>query len=359
MKIFFLLVLLSNIIFFLWEFNSARRYIDITPKNDEIKQIFLLSELPAKETEAILVVANNKPTSIESIESLVLDRKKLALEPSPSQLIESVQLTKDDVKLLDNSESENEQYVQIVELEKSTVELEEAEEVGEVVTKQPDIVKEIITPSVQTGELESIQTAELDSTLEGDENKLSDIKQDIPLDTVDTVETVENKLLKEEGKESAVDLQMEKQLFCYQAGPFLDEKALNDWAMTNAQKASSVTHLNKDVQTATTFLVYYPKSESYEQSKRNIQMLKRKGISDFWLFRKGELKGAISLGLFAKESRALVLQKKFSKTGLKVEIMPRYKTASVWYAKIYSDTKLTEQSMRISEKQEFSVCDSI
>ncbi|NOQ76365.1 MAG: hypothetical protein GQ475_00960 [Methylococcaceae bacterium] len=88
-------------------------------------------------------------------------------------------------------------------------------------------------------------------------------------------------------------------------------------------------------------------------------MLKKRGISDFWLFRKGELKGAISLGLFAKETRALALQNKFSKTGLNVEIMPRYKTETVWYAKILSGTEVTMQSISISEKQTFSVCDSI
>ena len=53
-----------------------------------------------------------------------------------------------------------------------------------------------------------------------------------------------------------------------------------------------------------TYWVMFPAGESWEESLNNVETLKSKGVTDFWLLPNGESKGAVSLGLFVTNERA-------------------------------------------------------
>jgi hypothetical protein len=66
-------------------------------------------------------------------------------------------------------------------------------------------------------------------------------------------------------------------------------------------------------------------------------MLKNHGVNDLWLLRTGEEKGQISLGVFNKEKRALIMKSQMLAKGLNAEVKARYKIKPQKYALIKSD----------------------
>jgi len=277
MKIVFFLLLLSNIVFFLFEFTSLKKQ-PVQIVDDQTKQILLLSELP-EEHKAIEqeLVAPGKVVAIDLIDNKASRVKNITL--SAQELDRSI----------------------------------------------PDIENEF-----------KVEKAEKDHDLE--------IDKPILTESIKATEKAES--LKEEMTLSSDKvLPAEKESYCYQLGPFKDQVMLTDWITKNNIDLSQVTEYKKQKKSETGFLVYYPRAESYEKSKQNIQFLKNKGITDFWLFRRGELKGHISLGLFVKESRAKDLKNSFVKKGINVEIMTRYKEQPEWYADIFSENKISSDRL--------------
>ena len=57
------------------------------------------------------------------------------------------------------------------------------------------------------------------------------------------------------------------------------------------------------------------------------QKLKSQRFSELWLFRSGEFRGRISLGLFGIEENAIkALEEASKKTNIAFKVMPRYET---------------------------------
>jgi len=143
---------------------------------------------------------------------------------------------------------------------------------------------------------------------------------------------------------------------CYHVGPFANQDALNIWRKLNKIDKDSVSRFNKEIDVVSRYLVYFPAAETFSQSRKNVQRLKQKGITDYWLFRRGELRGAISLGLFAKKSRALSMQEKLVKAGFAIEMKERYKKEQLLYAEISTKEKAFKDRVIISDKQGISEC---
>jgi len=61
-----------------------------------------------------------------------------------------------------------------------------------------------------------------------------------------------------------------------------------------------------------------------------VKQLREKGVEDFWLFRKGPMKNAISPGLFVKQYRAEKLTHQLQKKGIAVKTEVRYKPIKQW-----------------------------
>jgi hypothetical protein len=152
--------------------------------------------------------------------------------------------------------------------------------------------------------------------------------------------------------------QPELNTYCYQVGAFEKLDALEAWRKTNNIEPILLRKVNKKTKNVTSFMVYYPAAENLEESNKNIQILVDKGIDDYWLFSQDERKGMISLGKFASEKRALLLQQKLIKKGLNVKIMQRLEIESEFYAQITTENKALKDSLKISEKLALSECDS-
>lgn len=111
-------------------------------------------------------------------------------------------------------------------------------------------------------------------------------------------------------------------LKCYEFGPFPEEQAAQAWMQQHSYQAELV---KKPQIVPTNFTVYYPFDKNPEQMRIAKMMLNAKGINDFWAISTGELKGALSLGVFNDLARAETFKNQLQQRGVQVEIKERGK----------------------------------
>jgi hypothetical protein len=136
---------------------------------------------------------------------------------------------------------------------------------------------------------------------------------------------------------------------CYEAGPFANEKQLGEWGKLLTAVDAEFKLLSKEGQSAGGYVVYYPAAATLDQSEANLQMLKNKGLVDVWMLRKGDEKGQISLGVFNKEDRALLMKSQMQAKGISAEVKARYKNTVQKFAWIKGGDKVLE-SLKSLEK---------
>ena len=313
MKIVFLLALLANIFFFFLEYNSATPRHDTNisrSKNDgEPKQILLLSELndDLSIAENTKLHAYPKPTVSESIE-------------------EGVELQE-----LNNNDQE------ILVSESSPIPVDE-----DIVTDLKNLAEESET---DLKDLSNDPEESLENSAKKAEDDLN-ISQ-LPVENKEPI----SQSVTDDNSPPRINKVKNKLVYCYQVGPFENNNMLDLWSVKNKINKGSLQPFSKYNQEDARYLVYYPAAADYEISKQNVQFFIDMGITDFWLFKTGNLKGAISLGLFAKAVDALALKEKFFNKGINVEIRESYSNASVLFARVLSiDEGFTETAIMSGEQ---------
>ena len=328
MKHFFYLALLANIIFFLWEFNSVHITVSTDLNNNENKQILLLSELSAQQKAELQPEVDIKT---ETHDELVLAAEMV------SQIETNAATEVGDLKLQEPKEIATNSVIVTAEVEEQQlIDLDKLNSVSENIDKASRI-KDVVAK-------ESDEASEQNNIIE---TKAAEVEKQ--------TEDINENLTQKVNDKKRLPATLERPLFCYQIGPFATEQGLDEWlTLNNFAKAS---RFKQEHEVLISYLVYYPAAPSFDQSKKNVQMLKDKGVTDYWLFTKGEDRGVISLGLFKKQSRALNLQNKFAQSGLQAEIMPRYITESAWFARVENKNKISIENANLSEKQTISPCE--
>lgn len=328
MKIFFFIALLINIIFFLWEFNSGglNSSLEIAGVDrNKTKQILLVSELSSQgEENSVRIAENNRDLNapLVSLElGLATDSKAEGDAEESSQ------------HLVKNSDTSMEEFSERLIVSDDRPQNDKVEQ--NTLQHDADIIA---------------------SGDQADNMPVNAVLEEKSLNVERQEEVVVNNLSNSD--ESNVEQAELDTTYCYHVGPFADSGTLDVWRKLNEIDADSVNQLNKESQVVSSYLVYYPAAETYAQSRKNVQLLKQKGITDYWLFRKGELKGAISLGLFVKKKGALLLQEKLVKAGLTAEIKERYKTEQLLYAEILTEDKAFKNTVVILGKQVVFQCEN-
>lgn len=110
---------------------------------------------------------------------------------------------------------------------------------------------------------------------------------------------------------------------CHEVGPFWESSDLRRWAGSKQIKDFKVIHIA--VNTASDFQIYFPAGKDAEQVRTNMMMLKAKGFKDIWQVTDGDLKGAVSLGVFNDKQRAILFKNQLAGQGVKAEIRQRSK----------------------------------
>lgn len=170
-------------------------------------------------------------------------------------------------------------------------------------------------------------------------------------------------LLKEiPGRLKAQEIKPDISQRCYLLGPFPSEP-IGHAALDNLRPHLTKIDLTfRSGDAPIGFWVLYPKADSVEAAKLNRKMLMDQGIKDVWLFDKGELQNAISLGFFDTKEAAEAMKQKFNERKIVTEIKPRMlKSEAFWLQMDWSGPKselealINKTSPPISQK--LKACD--
>ncbi len=141
-------------------------------------------------------------------------------------------------------------------------------------------------------------------------------------------------------------------LLCFEIGPFDDKKQFLKWNEQNSVKAENIFFNIKDLEVVSGYMVYYPAAETILQAEENIAILEAKEVSDFWLFKFGDMKGAISLGFHNTEVRAEQSLKALEQLGVDAKIKAHSKVKNYTFARITWNIGEQEASKLIAAYEE-------
>ncbi|MDP2902506.1 MAG: hypothetical protein Q8N96_05305 [Methylovulum sp.] len=116
---------------------------------------------------------------------------------------------------------------------------------------------------------------------------------------------------------------------CYEAGPFTLPSDYQHWLNVLAG-SYTVKPVSKDGQSPRRYIVSSPSSSS-EETEASLQMLKKQGITDYFVYRPQDGGQEISLGIFSTEVRAKTMQGQMLAKGIDAKIKVEYKTKTQKY----------------------------
>lgn len=121
---------------------------------------------------------------------------------------------------------------------------------------------------------------------------------------------------------------------CYALGPFdglpqaqnISEKLQNLGAITSERSVSTESPMG--------FWVYLESSKSWKDAKEKVIALEKEGIKDMFIVGRGNMKNAVSLGLYKNEEGAEDRIKQIKKLGEKPKIQTQYKQVDQYWIDI-------------------------
>ncbi len=118
---------------------------------------------------------------------------------------------------------------------------------------------------------------------------------------------------------------------CIDIGPYAEaaaRDALGEWMQDFV--ASSHTR-SVTVRGGQFFWIYLEPSSTSESARENLAGLAEKGVQDYMLISRGDLKNAISLGLFRSQDSVNRRLAELSDKGYKPVVVPRYEETQAYY----------------------------
>ncbi|WP_445370996.1 hypothetical protein ACH518_17380 [Methylomonas sp. HW2-6] len=113
-------------------------------------------------------------------------------------------------------------------------------------------------------------------------------------------------------------------VICYEAGPFSDDRELQRWL--RGKPLLFTKPFVRETTVSADYQLYLPPAKDAEQARLNKLTLHAKGIDDVWMVPDGEIKGALSLGVFVDRARALAFKEQLAARGVRAELRQRSKT---------------------------------
>lgn len=150
---------------------------------------------------------------------------------------------------------------------------------------------------------------------------------------------------------------------CIRTGPFKEGAAFKTFREWLRPRTRMMTSEVETTQTRRFFWVYLEASTE-DDAKNNLAELKRKGVKDYMLVREGDLKNAISLGLFRSQDSVTRRLEEMSEQGYKPVVVPKFeKTDQYWInaslAEGFEDVESVETELIAGAEILEVSCDSV
>ncbi len=287
LKFCFLLITLANLVFLLWEFQYGAFLTKKSAAIDTAKHsILLVSEATAQtpshsKQQTALSISQKNPDNIESTTPLLLKK-----------------------------ESDKEEKTVSLNLSAPAPTNHQKHEAG--------IVRPVDEPETTTAKI----TPEPDVTFKVETAHTTLKPKNIPEKSLTDKPRADN-------DEKTAASGQSNSARCFEKQVFESRKAAERW-LKEQSSPGTIQQIEQSI--PSTYLVYIPAAENYTLAKQTVRNLQEKGIEDFWLFHKGPLKNAISLGLFVKKYRAEKLVKQLLEKGIEVKLEIRHKSIHRWLA---------------------------
>lgn len=131
-------------------------------------------------------------------------------------------------------------------------------------------------------------------------------------------------------------------LACFTLGPFADEDSAKAVSETLQPMGVETTLDQRQHRSVNGYWVYLPPRPSYTAAKRKVAALRKQGLDDMYIMGKGELKNAISLGIFKRKSTATDRFNEVRRLAGEVVMTPRYRTRKEYWLGLRLDSANTD-----------------
>jgi len=117
---------------------------------------------------------------------------------------------------------------------------------------------------------------------------------------------------------------------CIDIGPIADKEKLDNLRAWLRERTTTV-HTRAETVRERRFFWVYLEPASDDEARENLDDLKRRGVTDYMLIRRGGLKNAISLGLFRSQDSVNRRLAEMGRQGYKPVVVPKFeKTENYW-----------------------------
>lgn len=134
---------------------------------------------------------------------------------------------------------------------------------------------------------------------------------------------------------------------CMVIGPFNagqeddDRISIKNWLSVRAIPVSE--HVI-DVRTRERYWVYLEPKATEAEARAQVEQLKQQGVSDYYMVTKGDMKNAISLGLFSSQESVNRRLEELAKEGYQPVVVPQHKVAQ----QVFIQAQLTQEQTNLS-----------
>ncbi len=111
---------------------------------------------------------------------------------------------------------------------------------------------------------------------------------------------------------------------CRTLGPIETEQQAEKFAVALADQVSRVRRREEKNTKIDSYWVLAPPQGTRAETRRVVANLKKSGVKDLWIMPKGEFKGYISLGIYAREARTKRRRAQLAAHGLETNVRPRF-----------------------------------
>ncbi len=131
---------------------------------------------------------------------------------------------------------------------------------------------------------------------------------------------------------------------CLAIGPFKQQKSLDKFRRKIMPSLYKYQVISVNFKNISSFMVQYPAPKNLRKSLIDYEFLKEEGMKDIWLFKQGDFKGSISLGLYKTKRQAENAKVKLVGFGLNLEVVPY---PSLWLTLKIKEPVATRKILRL------------
>ncbi|NOQ13073.1 MAG: hypothetical protein GQ583_01150 [Methyloprofundus sp.] len=299
MKLFCLFILLINISFFFWEYRKGAPEIyqpqEVTAyvsRGHDTEQIFLLSELPPEEKNTIQVAVTTQRQEVATEELTLAADFALDVNDLKVQSIDN-----DEGLLLSSSLAE----LKIADALSTYLAQEFIPPVHEQFESVID--KNYKQKIVVDEPPESIDELRVKNAISG--QQASFIGPPAPTSPLTTTTLAQQDDIAEKPTSGLV-----QNTACYilQKSKYKQEMQ----TLVNSDSNFKLKFIDQEQEYISSYLVLTSAADSLQQAKQQASSIQQQGIEELWLFRQGEFKWRISLGLFSSKAKAVKARKNYA-----------------------------------------------